>query len=303
MGVALSTSWNAFRHRDAKNLLFEIEKLGFKEAELSFNLTASMVKGILRLNKHLSPKIVSLHNYCPIPCGLKRSEALPDCYSLASCDLRERRLAVKYTKKSIDSASSLGAKAVVLHCGRVELPDRTRELINLCEKGLRQSKKFRILKSRMIKERKGLERRFLNHLLSSLDELNLYARNMKILLGIETRFYYREIPTFEEIGVILKEFKGSNLRYWHDTGHAQVMQNLGLARHKDFLESYSREMLGIHLHDLIGCQDHHSPLAGELDFRKIVPYLQKDTLKVIEAHWPATANEIVRAKEYLEKIL
>lgn len=302
MTLAISTSWNAYRFDDGEKLLFEISQLGFKAIELSFNLSPEMVDEIAGSAQGLKISIESLHNYCPIPDGLSRKQALPDYYSLASLDKEERFLAVKYAKRSIDTASRLGVKVVVLHCGRVEIPDYTRQLINLYNQGKNNSTDFLELKEKMIRERKLDSAKFLAQVLISIEELNVYAQIKGVLLGIETRFYYREIPNIDEIGVILDKFSNSQVYYWHDTGHAQLMENLGLLRHGDFLERYGRRLIGVHLHDILGCQDHLAPLQGQIDFTILKPYLKENTLKVIEAHHPATAEELIKSRNFISQV-
>ncbi|MFA6129651.1 MAG: sugar phosphate isomerase/epimerase [Candidatus Omnitrophota bacterium] len=302
MTLAISTSWNAYRFNDGEKLLFEISRLGFNAVELSFNLSSEMVEEISALARRLKISIESVHNYCPIPDGLSRQKALPDYYSLASPDEEERALAVKYTKRSIATAAGLGAKVVVLHCGRVEVADYTRKLIDSYNQGKNNSAEFRELKKKMIRERALESERFLKQALFSIEELNAYAQIKGLLLGIETRFYYREIPNIDEIGIILDKFNNSQVYYWHDTGHAQLMENLGLASHKDFLDRFGRRMIGVHLHDILGCQDHLAPLQGKLDFSMLKPYLKKNTLKVIEAHQPATAEELIKSRNFISRV-
>ncbi|MDP2905147.1 MAG: sugar phosphate isomerase/epimerase [Candidatus Omnitrophota bacterium] len=303
MPLALSASWNAFRHRSGESMLFEIKKAGFDQVELSFNLTASMLKSVFSARKRLGIKITSVHNFCPIPDGFTREVALPDCYSMASLSAPERARAVIYAKRSIDTAKRLGAAAVVLHCGRVEMPDRTKALIALYNQGRRDSAEFRKIRDGYISQRRSLCAPYFKNTLESLEKLEAYARKYRIILGVENRIYYREIPTLDELGVIFKRFKGSNVGYWHDTGHAQVIEELGINRHKDFLERCASVMVGIHLHDVSGCRDHLAPLKGNLDFSFLRPYLSKKTIKVIEAHHPASPQDLLKSKEYLERAL
>ncbi|HPT07621.1 MAG TPA: sugar phosphate isomerase/epimerase [Candidatus Omnitrophota bacterium] len=302
MRSALSTSWNAFRHGQGRDLVFEIQKLGFEEVELSFNLTSSIVEEIGLYAAQGAIKISSVHNYCPIPPGLTPAQALPDCYAMSSCNEQERLQAVQFTKRSIDTAHHLGARSVVLHCGRVEIPDRTRPLIKLLECGKKDTPEFIRLRKELIEERISKAQPFFENTLKSLAALNSYAREKNVLLGVETRYYHREIPTFEEIGIILKEFDNSQIGYWHDTGHAQVTENLGIAKHKDFLDSYGKRLIGLHVHDSVGGDDHRAPGEGNLDFTLIKPYLNESITCVIEAHHPATASQIKRAQALVEEI-
>lgn len=302
MSFALSTSWNAFRWDNGRSLIFEIKGLGFKEVELSFNLTFTMVNDILDLVKNKEIAVVSLHNYCPIPMGLPREIALPDYYSMSSLDDRERELAVINTKKTIETAANIGAKIVVLHCGRVEIPDKTRELLKIYASGIKNPQRFLSLRNQAIVERKASAQVFLNNTLKSLEELVAYAKKYSVMLGIENRFYYREIPSLQEIGIILDKFKGSGVFYWHDTGHAQIMENLGFTSHKEYLDRYGNLLLGTHLHDILGCDDHRAPGEGKFDFSLLKGYLKENTVKVLEPHHPASPEAVKKSKSFLESL-
>lgn len=283
-------------------MLFEIQELGFDSVELSFNLTRAQVRSVAQFIRRHRVRVVSLHNYCPIPDRIPRSLALPDCLSLSAPDEEERAKAVAFTQRTIDTAYELHARCVVLHCGRVAVSDRTRELCALYEKGCAATEEFRQIKEQVAQERSAAAPAFLNAVLRSLEELEGYARRKNICLGIETRFYHREIPSFDELRIILDTFKGAGVYYWHDTGHAQVMENLGFYRHKDFLDAYRNELIGVHLHDITGCHDHKAPSQGEFDFRLLKDYLTKSSYKVLEVHEPASPQDIRRAVAALEKV-
>ena len=295
---ALSTAWNADRWLDAKPLVAEIAGLGFRSLELNFSLSAELVRGIRREVRARSLKITSLHNYCPFPETFKREEALPDCYSLSAADEEERRQAVFFTKRTITTAADLGASAVVLHCGRVEIPDHTRTLMRLSLSG---DPSYAAVFDAFRDERARKAGPYLDQLLKSLDDILPAAEKNHIILGIENRFYYREIPSLEECGIILERYKDHPLvGYWHDVGHAFIFEKLGFVREGALLETHGPRLRGLHLHNIKDLQDHQSPCDGDFDITRLIPYLKKDVIRVFEAHGHVPAEAIAACRKKLE---
>jgi sugar phosphate isomerase/epimerase len=297
---ALSTSWNAAQHSRAKDIIKEIKDLGFEQIELNYNLSSTMVEQMVAFKNQGFIKVVSIHNFCPIPKGISRQMASPDIFSLSALDEHRRKKAVGYTKNTIDTASRIGAEVVVLHLGKVQIQDKIKELAALAENKQRQE--FIKLKTRMAKERAAKSKRFFSQALKSLDALYSYALKQKVKLGIENRYYFCEIPIPEEMEIILTKFPAPPVYYWHDVGHAQVYENLKFFKHRTILEKFSQRMIGIHLHDIEGINDHRAPLQGKFDFTLLKPYIKRDTLKVLEPHYPATKEEVMRGRDYLRKL-
>ncbi|MCM8779987.1 MAG: sugar phosphate isomerase/epimerase, partial [Candidatus Omnitrophica bacterium] len=246
--LAISTAWNYAHAKNGSQIIEEIKKLGFGQIELNFSLERITLEEILGFVKQGEIKVSSVHNFCPIPEGLAKEIALPDYYNLASFDETERQKAVFFTKKTIDTAKGFAAEAVVLHCGRNEIYDSTRKLIVLYQKGLKDSAQFQEAKIEMRKARKKVAQKHFAQALKSLKELANYAKDNNIALGIENRFYWREIPSLDEVGIILEKFKKYPVYYWHDTGHARIFEDLGFVRQNAYLDLYYSKMLGRHLH-------------------------------------------------------
>jgi len=294
----VSTSWNFKQHQNAEGIVNEIRELGIENIELNFSLSSKLVEEFVLLKNKGMANIVSLHNYCPVPDGIDPSKASPDNPCLSSIIEEERLEAVANTKKTIDYANRLNAKAVVLHMGRVNIKGRT---ISLGRAG-KESSLYGEIKAKMVEERKENSRPYFEMAIRSLEELEPYADKMGISLGVENRYYFREIPSIDEMCHILDHFGGSRIYYWHDAGHAQMHENLGLAEHEDYLKKLTGRLLGVHLHDISGIQDHKVPGDGKFDFKKLIPYIKKDTLKVIEAHQPATSDDLKRGIKFLTEI-
>lgn len=299
--LALSTAWNVKRYRNGKSLVEEIIDMGFSAIELNVEVTEQMLDEILILYKKGKIKIVSLHNFCPKLTKVPSGRSLMGAYLLSSCDGEERKKAVELTKRTIDFAHLLNAEAVVIHAGEVAIESRAKEIFNYCAQGKRGLCKKLI--SEVLNRREKEKAVYFSNTLKSLEEISNYSERFNIKLGMENRFFHHEIPSFEEIRLILEHFPGRNVYYWHDTGHARVAQKLGLVdSDESFLKEYSDKLLGIHLHDIIGFSDHHSPGNGEINFEIVSSYLNHHTIKVLEPHDISLREDVISSRGYLQNL-
>jgi sugar phosphate isomerase/epimerase len=245
-------------------------------------------------------QVVSVHNFCPIPDILPKEMASSDVFLLSSCDREERERAVEYTTKTIELADTVDARIVICHFGHVDIDDPTEELIEFYNKGEKESGDLQALLQEAKDKREASQQRNLDSALFSLDKLNQRAEELDVFIGIENRRGFRQIPSLDEIGIMLSEFDGGNIAYWHNTGYAQIHDNLGIADHEDFLKQYSDKMIGVHLHDVKSTTDHMAPGAGDLDFKMVSECLPQDAVRVMQLTPKATREEIMEGLYHLE---
>lgn len=301
--VGLSTSWLTERVGiTGRKVIEEIIALGFRAIELEYRITKAMFREMRPLIREENLKVLSIHNFFPAPDSIPIFKASGDLFLLSSPDKQERNRAVNQTIRTIESAQKLGALAVVLHLGRVDMEPEYDRLDALFRDNTLDSPQGRRFLESTRNERRQKRGPHLDAVLQSLDRLNREAEKHGILLGVENRYQYHEIPDFEEIGIILRRFSGGALCYWHDVGHAYVQERLGFLEPGALLRSYGSQLVGVHLHDARGTNDHWAPGTGEIDFRALRENLKPARIKILEVHKKSSRGELSSGRSLLENI-
>jgi len=274
-------------------MLNEIRALGFEYAELSHGTRLVLVPGILDAVKAGEMKISSLHNFCPLPMGVERSA--PNLYQFTSDRPRDRELAVKHTFKTFDFAARVNAPLVVLHLGSMDLKNYSGKLGDLLEDGQRHTPRYEKLLAEAIQKREEKKKPYVERLYETLKLIVPEAEKRGLLLGCECREGIEEIPLEADFAALFKEFPSLSMRYWHDTGHAQVKENFGFIRHAEHLASLADRLAGFHIHDVqFPHRDHCPPGSGVIDYAALKPFVKPEHIKVFELS-PALPVEAVKA--------
>lgn len=294
--IAVSTAWNAFRCDSAAEIIGELQSLGFDAFELSVRFSEPMLREVESMK---SVKVSSLHNYCPVPEG-PREQGSGDFYFLSSPNEVERKKAVDATLRTAEWAKRLGAKAMVIHVGRVDMPHHHHDILEHRFSG--QNHQAEELLTNDLIERDKIKAPFLDSALKSIAELVEKVAG-DVLLGIETRLHYHEIPTFDEIAQFMDIIPPSAGGYWHDFGHAHMLDITGIAPHEEFLRRYGKRLIGMHIHDAKRDQDHGPLTIGTIDFKNLVKYIPADAISVLEIHSHASADELIRSREIWKSLL
>lgn len=292
----LSTMWGQKRAEHIRDFFRLGEEAGFSAFELGHHVRAYMLDGA-QPGRFSVP---SIHAPCPNPSSLRN---LSEEGVLPSALAEEKRSqAVAHIRRSIDLAQEWGAQVVVVHLGRVDLaPQIEVGLRDLHRQGQNESPEYKAQWQRLVELRAQQWEANFASAARSLAEIAEYASAKGIAIGLENRFYYQEIPGFEEMALLLDEYPATQVGYWHDTGHAQVLENLGFNSHRDWLQAYAPRVLGVHLHDVQGIKDHRVAGVGQIEFSALAPYFPEQALRVCEFGHDYTATEIAQGREHLRQ--
>ena len=278
---------------DVDALLASLQTLGVQGVELEYRLPAAVLPPLKVGLRGAGLLVSSLHNFCPIPRRFTGSGGGGDLLSLASTDREERHSAVELTLTTIEQANDLEARAVVLHGGRVDFHAETDRLYAFFQNGRMATEEARSFVARKLTERDRLKPAHLDALCFSLEKLLLAAERYQVRLGLENRYHYHELPGIDDFDLFFREFEGAPLGYWHDTGHAHAGEVLALFTADDLLQRYGPQLVGCHLHDARGLEDHLPPGVGQIDFATLPKVVPPHIPRVIELK-PGTSVEAVR---------
>ncbi len=284
-------------------MLREIREMGFEYAELSHGIRISLLPGVIEAVEAGEMKISTLHNFCPLPIGV--NHAAPNLFKFTSTDARERENAFRHTMKTIETAARLKARLVVLHMGAVDMKDYTDRLVDMLEEGpeQRDTPKFRKLCQEAEEKREAKKERHVEHAYEMLHRIEEQAGRHGLMLGIENREALEEIPFESDFSFFFHEFTSQTVRYWHDTGHAQIKENLGFINHAFHLESMAPQLAGFHIHDVqFPGRDHCPPGTGMIDFAALKPFVKPEHLKVFEMNPGLPAEAVLEGVAHLKSI-
>lgn len=300
--ISLSTCCRSSQVHNGYRLIEMLSHFDVQGLELEYRIHEELLPDLqTALVDHQIP-VTSIHNYFPTPLSLPRHRGSGDLYRLMSPDEGERRQAVDATRQTIQYAERFGAKAVVLHCGAVPMNAELDRLYRFYRRGKIATTDARHFVEEKLDHLARLRAPFIDGLKRSLEMLLTAADAAGIRLGLENRFHYYELPGYTDFRTLFDEFEGSPIGYWHDVGHAHAQEELGMIPEGGLLKICGDALIGIHLHDAVGIDDHLPPGTGDIDFNDLRPYIQPDTLLVLELRPGTPDRDIEKGIEYIRDV-
>lgn len=294
--IALSTMWAIGKFPSLADFFQVGKELGFARFELNHAVNSAMLEDL-----SLNGTITAVHEPCPadIPTReLKRRNWL-----ISALGEENRRQGVLATRRSIDLAHELGAQAVIVHPGRVDIdPALESTLVDLYKAGKFGQPEYAKAKERLVAARAAQADANMRSVRRSLLELAEYAARLDIRLGLENRFHYDEIPLPDEIDELLDLGCGDTVGYWHDVGHAQVLEHQGFHSHEEWLRRFAGSQgraIGVHLHDVLGVTDHLVVGLGQVDWEMVFRYLPAGALRTCEFQSFNSPQEVAAGLKWL----
>ncbi len=294
-------------------MVAELAELGFSHMELSHGIRVSLVPGILEALEEKRIQVSSVHNFCPLPSGVQH--AAPNFYQPSSPSHGERNLWVNYSLKTLDFATAVGARHIIMHSGSAFffLGNPLKKLEALGAEAEEENERepptskpgYQAALKKALKRLGKKETKTGPRIMESYQPVVAAAREKELLLCIENREDLLEFPMDERIPQFVEALgEAEVVRYWHDTGHAQIKELKGVKTQEAYLSENADRLAGFHLHDVSAeGRDHHPLGTGTIDWSLLRDYMRPEHLYILELNPRVKREEVIASKAFLEDLL
>ena len=296
--VSLSTMWAQGRFQNLGEFVAAVRRMGFGGIEINYTVDP---RGLAELLADGDGAYPSFHS--PVPMVKAGDGRWSHDLNLASLDEEERRQAVAAAATTLDWAAKVGAGRVVVHLGGVgnQMMPAEKQLRQLFDLGQINTYGGELLRADCRRQRAEAAGAHMAAAKTSLRELADHATRLGVAIGLENRYHYHEIPHPDEAQELLADYPANVVGYWHDMGHAEVLDRLQLIDKHRWLTELSDRCLGAHLHDVVGLMDHQAPGQGDADWEHIARYLPPAALRVCEINQHIPEEQVAAAIPYLRE--
>ncbi len=302
--LSFSTCWNNGRHTDGEAMIDEILALGFRHIELSHGMTITKLPGIRKAFAAGRFRCSGVHNFFPSPVEVMIDA--PDAYEYTSHRPWDRKRALEMSLQTLELAAEFRANYLVLHMGSVPLNPKkyTKRLTAMVAEGKQHDAEFTKAKIDFVKKREKIAPLYYSRAIDALEQLATKAEEYGVILAVESRSRFEDMPTEREMLHLQNHFKDNPwIGYWHDFGHVQLKHNLGLLDHHDWLRSIQPHIIGAHIHDVEWpARDHRTPFTGTLDYKTLLPFFPKGCPIIWELSPTRKTEEILTALEVWKQV-
>ena len=291
-------------------MLQEMAGLGFTHVELSHGIRITLVPGIIRAVQEGVVQISSTHYFCPLPTGV--TQAAPNLFEPSALESAEHEQWLRHTKRSIDFAVQVGARVLVCHLGRVSFfwfnpAQKLRAYLREHSDAGRTlgDKSYHALLAKSLARLRRRMPPYWARMKQSVAAVSDYAQQKGVKLGFENREKFEELPLDGDYAEFLAEFPAeAPVGYWHDTGHADIKEGMGLLEHRAHLEKLSSRTIGWHLHDVSADGKDHQPVgAGRIDFKMVSGFWRPEHLLTLELSPRVTVDDVKASKARIEALI
>jgi sugar phosphate isomerase/epimerase len=276
--LAASTGWNLGRRGTLHAAARELMEFGFDGVELRAKRgapDAATCGPALRAERIPVPSA-----HAPLLATEGEGEALA---GLSSADEGERARAVEALVLSARNARAAGTRFLVIHPGAVPVPGARERLAGWKGRvGLDGAVPAAVREeaAALLVERARLRDAAVEATIRSLHAA--CSAEPETVFCLECPLHLHEIPSLEEVGILLSEAGRPNLAFWLDTGHAAVQEALGGPAFASWLDAWGPRTAGAHLHDSAGLDDHMPPGSGRVDWARTLGDLPSKALRTVE---------------------
>jgi sugar phosphate isomerase/epimerase len=289
-------------------MLREMAELGFDHVELSHGIRITLVPGILKAVEEGLIRISSTHNFCPLPTGVL--QAAPNLFEPSSLDSREHDQWLRHTKRSIDFGAQVKARVLVCHLGSVEFfwfnpAMMLRKFLRDHPETKPTDAAYQALLTKALARLRKRMPPYWEQMKRSVNEILDYAAKQGVVLGFENREKFDELPVDDDYETFLQNLPpGAPVGYWHDTGHADIKESMGLLNHRQHLQKLAPRLIGFHLHDVSAQGQDHQPIgSGHIDFEMISEFWRPEHLLVLEFSPRLSVEDVRSSKERIETLI